>query len=204
MKTEIKDIEKIFDELPITQTEEQIRSLYANHIAEATDRFEKAVQNRTTAKAPAAALVMDAVIKLCHEAKGDIVSLLEWGDNVISKLIPIPIAAAFSYARSINSSQSKACQQISIEKGSEGCSLVASITSKGDVADIQISMLSSDSSPLHPFTLEIKDGENGEILLDKRNFTAGAASIKGMTKGIYSIESTSSDKKATLVLKIEA
>lgn len=202
MKSDVNNINKIFDELPAYRTEEEIRVLYSKQLDEVKDRYKLVIQNRAQAKAPAA-VVMDAVIKLCRDAKGDIVRLLEWGDDVISNLIPMPTTAV-SYARSITNTQSKDCQRISIEKGSEGCSIIASIISKGDVADVEISMLGSDSSPLHPFTLEIKDSENGAVLLDKRDFSAGAASIKGMTKGIYSIESTSNDKKASLILKIEA
>lgn len=204
MNNDQQNVEKLFDDLPSFRSEEEIRSLYAKRLEDAKARYSFAIDNRMEAKTSLAALAIDAVVKLYRNAKGDVAQLLEWSDKVVSNILPAP-AEAFAFTRSlVCETQNEASRQLLIEKGGVDCTITAKLLSKGSVADVEISMQNSDATPLLPFTLQIRDGENGEVLLPERQFTTGAATIKGLTKGIYAIDAESGDKKAGLTLKINA
>lgn len=196
------NLEKIFDDLPSFRSEEEIRSLYAKQINDAKARYNLAIDNRIEKRVSLATRAIDAVIKLYHNAKGDIAELLEQSANVTSRLIPLP-DAALAFTRSITK-ETKDSTQILIEKGGDDCTIAAKLLSKGSVADLELSLQSSDAIPILPFTLQIKDSENGEVLLPERQFTTGAATIKGLTSGIYEINAKSEDLRASLTIKIDA
>ena len=135
--------------------------------------------------------IPELTVSLAKDIAARFGRLLEWTNELIPEfdiqtLSPIPAYAT----RSVGSpcpTVNRTVESYSFEKFGHECSakIVLAVTESN--LDLTISLHGDDGEMLLPFNLTITDQETGQTLLDCKEFTSGAARIRGVERGEYVI-----------------
>lgn len=175
----------LLKDLPPERPLEEIREKYRSQIAACVAEYSQAVGTRTWRK------ISEVTISLAKGLASQMGRLVEWTDDLIPEfdLSSAQLCPAFA-TRGVAAAEPPATdspRSYSFEKLGADCSARIVLEVVGSNLDMVVSFLDRLGTTALPFCLTIKDQETQKILLDKKEFCAGPARIKGVECGEYAI-----------------
>lgn len=166
--------------------------------------FQECLQEYRDGKKSIVKELADLTISLTRNLEEGFQNVAVWVDSVIPDfdLTPVP---NYAYAtRAIEGSASdEALKRLSFEKFGDGCSMAIDVEIMPAGANLTIRLLDDNGKAILPFSLTASDVESGKVLLQNREFRAGAAKINGAERGKYELIAFSKQLRCAFILSVE-
>lgn len=173
--------------LPAERSAAEIGDKYRALFAECIDEY---VKSRVGALSHVNK-IPELTISLAKDVALRFGRLLEWADELIPEFDLKAISSIPNYAtRSVASTcltANRTVESYAFEKFGDKCSAKIALEVMESNLDLTISLHGDDGEMLLPFNLSITDQESGQTLLRRKEFTSGAARIRGVERGAYAI-----------------
>lgn len=135
--------------------------------------------------------IPELTVSLAKDVAARFGRLLEWTNELvpefdIQSLRPTPVYATRSVAAASPAAK-RTVESYSFEKFGNECSAKIALEMTESNLDWTISLHGDDGEMLLPFNLTITDQESGQTLLNRKEFTSGAARIRGVERGAYAV-----------------
>lgn len=194
------DLEEIIRSLPPRRERADVASMHQDYINMCVEDFRQMVaKNR-----PCQRRLADLTVSLTRNLKDGFANVVKWVDSIIPDFDFAP-APNYAYAtRALGDGEGcRAPTKMSFEKPGDGCSLDVDLEIADSGANIKVRLLDDDGDSILPFFLTVRDSDSGVILLQDREFTAGAAKLNGVERGKYELIASGDGVNCDFSLVIE-
>lgn len=189
--------EELLQNLPAQRSPSEMPARYR-------ELFQECMQEYRDSKQSIVKELADLTISLSKGLKEGFQNVAVWVDSLIPNFDSTQ-DINYAYAtRAIG--QGAGCESVSslsFEKLGEGCSMSIDIEIMSGGADLIVRLLDDEGKVVLPFFLSARDAESGEVLLQNREFTSGAAKINGVERGRYELTSFSNQLRCDFTLSVE-
>ena len=189
--------EELLKDLPaersLSEMPERYRTLFQECLQEYRDSRKSIVKG-----------LADLTISLTRNLKEGFQNVAVWVDSLIPdfELTPVPNYACVTRAVGGVTSD-EALKRLSFEKFGDGCSMSIDVEIMPIGANLTIRLLDDNGKAILPFSLTASDVESGKVLLQNREFRAGAAKINGVERGKYELIAFSTQLRCAFILSVE-
>ena len=194
--------------LPFTQ-EELLRNLPAERpLSEMPPRyrtlFQECLQEYRASRKHVGRDLADLTVSLARNLKDGFQNAVKWVDSLIPDF-DFASTPNYAYAtRAIGGgTDGEAVKKFSFEKLGDGCSIAIDVELVPTGANLTMTLRDEEGNVVLPFFLTARDVDSGEILLEDREFTAGAAKINGVERGRYELTASAGRLKCDFSLAVE-
>jgi len=189
--------EELLEDLPAERSLSEMPERYRTLFQECLQEY---VENRRNFGRELA----DLTVSLAGNLKDGFQNAVKWVDSLIPDFDFAP-APNYAYAtRAIGGDGgNEKPTKMSFEKTGDGCSLKIDLELAGSGANVKVAVLDGIGNAILPFSLTVTDVDSGKVLLPRREFTAGAANIKGVKMGRYEIAASAGSAKCDFLMAVE-
>ncbi len=189
----------LLEDLPAERPYSEISGKYVEVLSECMREYREA----NIASQRFGGKIVDLTVSLARNLKDGFGNFAKWVDSVIPGF---DIAGIPNYAystRAVGDGRSgEAPTKLAFEKQGDGCSMMLDMEISPSGANLKIKLLDDIGHDVLPFFLSLRD-ETGAILLQNREFRAGAAVIKGVERGRYEISAVAGSRTCEFTVAVE-
>lgn len=192
--------EDLLKDLPERRSYAEISGQYGALLSECVQEYGEVAARRSRP----ARLLADLTVSLARNLKDGFGKVAKWVDTLIPDFDLAP-APDYAYAtRAIGTAgEGAAAARLSFEKPGRDGSLKLDLELAPSGANLQARLLDDDGNAVRPFFLTVTDADSGEELLSRREFTVGAANLKGVKRGRYVITASAGRRACDFSLTVE-
>ena len=191
--------EELLADLPAERPYSEISGKYDGLLSECMREYREA----NAARRGLGGKIADLTVSLGKNLKDGFRSIAKWVDSVVPDF-DLASTPAYAYAtRSLDGGRhDEVPTKLAFEKQGNGCSMMLDMEITPAAANLKVKLLDEMGHDLLPFTLSVRD-ENGSLLLQDREFRAGAANLKGVERGRYDITAAAGSRTCAFTVTVE-
>ena len=178
--------------LPFTQ-EELLKNLPAERsLSEMPERyrvhFQECLKEYVESRRNLGKELADMTVSLAGSLKEGFQNAVKWVDSLVPDFDFAP-APNYAYAtRAIGGGANRGvAKKFSFEKPGDECSILIDVEIASTGANLMVKLIGGDGNAVLPFFLTVRDSDSGKVLLQNREFAAGAAKLNGVERGRYEL-----------------
>ena len=166
--------------------------------------FQECLQEYRDSRKSIGKELSDLTVSLARNLKDGFQNVATWVDSLIPNFDLTPVPNYACATRAIGRSENdKVLNRLAFEKPGDGCSMAIDVEITSAGANLIVRLLDDSGNAVLPFYLTAKDAESGEVLLQNREFSAGAAKINGVERGKYEMIAFSRQLRCEFTLSVE-
>ncbi len=186
----------LLEDLPAERPYSEISGKYVEVLSECMREYREA----NAARQGLGGKIADLTISLARNLKDGFGNIAKWVDSVIPEFDFVGVPNYMYSTRAVGNGG--APMKLAFEKQGDGCSMMLDMEVSSMGANLKIKLLDENGHDILPFFLSVRD-ENGTILLQNREFRAGAAIIKGVERGRYDISAVAGSRTCEFTVAVE-
>ena len=191
--------EVLLTDLPAERSYSEIAGKYDELLSECMREYREA----NAARRGIGEKIADLTISLARNLKNGFGNIAKWVDSVIPEFDLARVPEYACATRSLDGGRhDEVPTKLAFEKQGNGCSMMLDMEITPAAANLKVKLLDEMGHDLLPFTLSVRD-ENGSILLQDREFRAGAANLRGVERGRYDIVAAAGSRTCAFTVTVE-
>ena len=186
----------LLEDLPAERPYSEISGKYVEVLSECMREYREA----NAARQGLGGKIADLTVSLARNLKDGFGNIAKWVDSVIPEYDIVGVPNYMYSTRAVGNGG--APMKLAFEKQGDGCSMMLDMEVSSMGANLKVKLLDENGHDILPFFLSVRD-ENGTILLQNREFRAGAAIIKGVERGRYDISAVAGSRTCEFTVAVE-